>query len=732
MMIRSSLAYTVCTALLTSVANAQKVGVRSQEALACWNAALKWDFGCDISENACLCSNQPFLGTILTCARARMEDEVSISHAYQYIQNYCKYNAQNLYSFGSLESIYFNATLYAIEISNATMAMNKNEILFNPVDTENSLFETQFRAAYAAKRQYDLGTTYGYIMIFYWLCVGVVGSTFNYLLQKYPELIFRQSPTMNKIRKHLILPATFRGSHSRPVKLFMNLYLSAPTRGQSLILLGYFVLNIVLVLINYDVYDQNPYLTTTYMQYTKYIGNRTGIIAFTQLPLVILFAARNDVFISWTGWSYATMQIYHRWCARIMMMHAFVHSACFTAFAVNGHTIAYRWQEVINWRFGNIATYSGVIMVLMAFNAFRSRFYDVFYFFHKVFYVTFMIGLFRHCWDFGWMGWIYASLAIHGLERGARLFNTILSGWKNTSYAELYDDNTFKVSVKYSHRWELEPGQYCYLRILHKNLFWQAHPFSVYRSPHDDDSDIHFAIKAHNGATGIIRDYLASQSTRSAELSCMIEGPYGHRALVEKYSTVFLIAGGTGVTATYSYALYLKNLAKRGQKVVFIWVIQNPIPLEWFGEELLALMNLPNFELQIYITRNFQPRIEESSDSDSENDSTDVESFDEPRRAGSPSQKLKEKSSEKTLRGSPSMQKMLPAEQIQDQFSHLLFGKRPDIKEELTKFLKSTQGNMCVVSCGPPILVDNIRQSIVSNLEEPNGRVDYYEEAFSW
>ena len=460
------------------------------------------------------------------------------------------------------------------------------------------------------------------------------------------------------------------------------------------------------------------------------MGNRTGIIAFTQIPLVILFAARNNIFINLTGWSYDTMQIYHRWVARIMMLHTVIHSVCFTVLAVNGHTVAYRWQEVINWRFGNMATYFGIFMIIFAMNAFRSRFYDVFYFLHKCFYIIFMIGIFRHCWDFGWMGWVYASIAVHLLERAARLYNNLLSGWKNEAYAELFEDHAFRVSVKYSKRWDLGPGQYCYLRVLHKNLFWQAHPFSVYQSPDEEDKNIQFVIKAQQGATRTIANYLSQQHNNCAKLPVMIEGPYGVHAPVEKYETVFLIAGGMGVTATYSYALHLKRLAKPGQRIVFLWVIQNSIPLEWFSNELLSIAGQPNIDLRVHITRNFVPRTFSGRDSDDDDSEEEMETSITFTMEGE--REIRPKDSQRTLRGKPSLQKMLPVQRFQEDFSHCLYDKRPNINVEITKFLTETNGNMAIVSCGPPILVDAIRKSITSNLLETQGRIDYFEEAFSW
>ena len=195
-----------------------------------------------------------------------MDDEPSINHAYQYIQNNCKYNGKKQFSFGKLDDIYFNASMHILGAENATAIMERNENLINPVDTETSIFEKQFRAAYTAKHQYDLGTIFGCILIFYWVCIGVMGMSANFILQKYPELLFRNNEIVNSIRKYFILPATFKGHHSRPVKVFLNMTLSAPTRGQSLILLGYFILNIILLFVDYDVYQPNPFLPNLHDQ----------------------------------------------------------------------------------------------------------------------------------------------------------------------------------------------------------------------------------------------------------------------------------------------------------------------------------------------------------------------------------------------------------------------------------------------------------------------------------
>lgn len=713
-----------------------------------------------------------------------MESEPEINDAYQYIQNNCKYNGNIEYTFGKLDDMYYNATRNIIQTHNAASLKSAGHRLDVPVETDPKSFDSHYRVTHVARRQYEMGSQFGVIMISYWMGIAFMASLFNLILTLYPEVLQSNIKLIRVIRKHFTLPAMISDFHSRPVRLFFRFYLSAPTRGQSIILLGYFALNVIFLVIDYDIIVPNPFLVNRMDQHLRYLGNRSGIISFTQLPLVILFSGRNNILIKLTGWSYNTFQVYHRWVARVMVIQIIIHSVCFTWLAVIGHTVAYRWEDVINWRAGNIAAYSSVLMFIFALSAFRSRFYEVFLFTHKCFYIIFIVGIARHCWDFGWMGWVYSAIGIHALDRFLRVARVIVSGTRNDAYAVIYSDNTFRVSVEYSKRWDLKPGQYCYLRILTRDLFWQAHPFSIYKSPVEGDGCIHFAIKAKNGATKKIADKLNSQASKSDVFSVFIEGPYGVHAPVENYETIFLLAGGMGVTATFSYAYYLKELAKEGQKVIFLWVIQDTTPLEWFEQEMLFLTKAPNIELQIYITRKVRTSDEPEAKLGSEDESntssanqtsvvyeldtsnisstTISEDFKQPKidfnisYASLPTITVTGET-EKSLYSHPNQSSVplnaayipqsqnhyldvhstdgnssIHSEQVLNQFEDVIYNGRPKIQEEVSKFMIDGKGSMALVSCGPPTFIDYIRKSIVSNVKEATKRVDYFEEAFSW
>lgn len=65
-------------------------------------------------------------------------------------------------------------------------------------------------------------------------------------------------------------------------------------------------------------------------QFWRYFADRTGIISFANLPLVWLFAGRNDVLMWLTGWSFSTFNVFHRYSARIATVQGILHSIAYT------------------------------------------------------------------------------------------------------------------------------------------------------------------------------------------------------------------------------------------------------------------------------------------------------------------------------------------------------------------------------------------------------------------
>lgn len=67
-----------------------------------------------------------------------------------------------------------------------------------------------------------------------------------------------------------------------------------------------------------------------------YLTDRAGILAVANMPLVWIFAGRNDVFLWLTGWNFGTFNIFHRWVARVLTVQAIIHSIGYTVIYMMG------------------------------------------------------------------------------------------------------------------------------------------------------------------------------------------------------------------------------------------------------------------------------------------------------------------------------------------------------------------------------------------------------------
>ena len=137
----------------------------------------------------------------------------------------------------------------------------------------------------------------------------------------------------------------------------------------------------------------------------------------------------------------------------------------------------------------------------------QMKFYEGFAVLHKLLFIGFMVGIYRHCDDFGWMPWVYLTIAIYTAERAARLVKIGLSGVKNQATFTIIYENVVRISVNSHYRmWNPKPGNFVYIRILTYNLFWQAHPFTVFESPlATEQGNLQMVVKVKDGATKTLK-----------------------------------------------------------------------------------------------------------------------------------------------------------------------------------------------------------------------------------
>jgi len=73
-----------------------------------------------------------------------------------------------------------------------------------------------------------------------------------------------------------------------------------------------------------------------YSQGWRYVADRTGVLSYANLPVMWIFAGRNNIFLLATGWEFSTFGIFHRHIGVIATVQAIVHSVAYTVGGTKG------------------------------------------------------------------------------------------------------------------------------------------------------------------------------------------------------------------------------------------------------------------------------------------------------------------------------------------------------------------------------------------------------------
>lgn len=116
------------------------------------------------------------------------------------------------------------------------------------------------------------------------------------------------------------------------------------------------------------------------------------------------------------------------------------------------------------------------------------------------------------------------------------------------------------ISGKYIDSFKINPGQFMIVRFFTKNMWWQAHPFSLSMVP--NGKELRITVKELGDFTRIVKD--VPIGTR-----IMIDGPYGiFTNLFSVSQKVLFIAGGIGITPIRSL---MEEMLAKGKDVVLLY-----------------------------------------------------------------------------------------------------------------------------------------------------------------
>ncbi|KAK4495065.1 hypothetical protein PRZ48_013392 [Zasmidium cellare] len=537
------------------------------------------------------------------------------------------------------------------------------------------------------------------------------------------------------IRRHLVLPLAFGNHRETPF--------TVPTRVEGILIGLYVVMNFVFCFPGYHTFEGNLYAAETRIQLGQYFCNRAGTLAIANIPIIWIFATRNDPFLWLTGWSHASFSQFHRWAARTATLLAIAHGAGYSI--IDGWEGEYHeaWKKEF-WYCGAISVISMSMLVVSSLYFVRNRWYDVFLGIHFIFALMLLVCIWFHVKiQYGaFNGFIWPAVAIWSLDRLLRwtriLCISALPNLKGIKATATFDETKDLIRLDVTEFFKKHapiPGSFYYVYEPGRLRGYESHPFTlctwnhaipasrssssmsslespiekevekapqdpsdvkdvelgmVERTPTDDpipdkrkSAEAHhtFLIRPRNGFTGRLRTKTTASSgeTKSKDIRVLIEGPYGCELTLHQYSTVVLVVGGAGITAAISRMYSLLRTAASPHFVRLVWATQKREVVD----------DICAHELDGVLGN---PRLR-----------ADFYITSSP----TSSSRVGERKSITTLGGG-----------------------RPDIDAILQEERSRCQGSMAVFCCGPPSMEASTRNGVVKLLGEKGPHVAFYQERF--
>ncbi|KAF1947744.1 hypothetical protein EJ02DRAFT_449226 [Clathrospora elynae] len=384
---------------------------------------------------------------------------------------------------------------------------------------------------------------------------------------------------------------------------------SLPTNAVSLLVLAWVGLNIF----------YNLYRMPLSLMYLFAFADRCGIIFIANLPLLYLLAAKNQPIKLLTGYSYESLNIFHRRVGELMCLEAFLHFLGMVAVWYGllrhlGFTLArFLFNRVVLLGLAALIAYE--LIYFTSLGSFRQRWYEIFLGLHIVLQVAGLVFLwFHHQSSRLYVG---ISLAIFLIDRLVyRLW--LKSSTHPATLTVLEDDDTILLSANWEvdnqksalapknmkHGWKANEHIFISVPGLSRKHAIQSHPFTIFSAApttieNEQGKHVWFTLLIRPQATSGFTHTLLQHARHSPQTRIRLDGPYGSSHaldVLEASSTAIIIAGGSGIAVAYPllYALLHPPITdpesaskKFARKVKLLWITHAPTHRLWIPEDKL-------------------------------------------------------------------------------------------------------------------------------------------------
>lgn len=501
----------------------------------------------------CRCASIEWLGSVSNCISTKGDESGQIEHALAHVTKRCAQKAHLFFTVDDMVGFSENATQFL----EYPTAKDLKVQVYHPLSVNETAFEVYDRSFKQMNHHVFKTQWFGWGLVFFWALFVALYTVAN-INQKYFRVALFGKKTSQWCQK------TFM-----PVTPIFGL-----TRLNILIMSLFTVQTVLSTALSYTVELPNMYINDVYFLTLDLIGYRSGIIAFSLLPVVYIFGVRNNPFCYLTGLPSCEFIKYHKFVALIMSLEALVHSAVWTAYAIRSGGYM-SWSIDVYWRWGIVGTVIIFVMIGQSLRIVRTYMYEAFLVLHKVLSWLFIVAMWYHCDILGWMGWVYAMIAITVFDRVVRFFKIY---FVNRGFTEvrvkIVDDSVLKISIPKPLLFHAvyRPGTHLYLSFFHWPMWYncfQSHPFTLISSPVEYDGSMTVYVRVKKGVTRTLSN-LKTDDKGTVAMWSLIDGPYGGGAgNYAENDQLVGITGGIGICSV------LHHFYEKPQNSKLLWAVNN-------------------------------------------------------------------------------------------------------------------------------------------------------------
>ncbi|CAH2351127.1 ferric reductase transmembrane component 4 [[Candida] railenensis] len=665
----------------------------------------------------CTCHNSYAIATIAGCLNDGKAPDGSEKAYFAYCEKY-NYGTITEEMYWAAYENYTKYAVYPYEIEDYNMSV-PYEV---PLKLNSTLIKYYKQSYYNDYGNLRDSLYYGSGMLGYWALVFLLSGIVHWTKVLFPAFVKKfVGPISNCWRKNVTLPALFKKDKAKDISCYKVFNFLAPSRIESIIIFGFCLVTTFCSAYGLHYFDEDVLYADREHAMLKYCSDRTGIIATILVPLLILLAGRNN-FLQWiTGINFATFITYHKWVARVTFIEVVIHAAVWTKiFKLDNEMSEYYALNLMVW--GAVATVAGGLSWILSILYLRRNWYEIFLLVHIILAVFFVVGTWYHVIDLGYLEFLYASVAVWAFDRLVRVARLIHFGCPKAEVSLLANE-TLKVIVRRPKFWPAIPGGHAFVHFMRPSCFWQSHPFTFTVSP-DSDENIVMYCKVKGGVTHGLYQYLNTYPGKTTQIRVSLEGPYGEPTPARAYDSAVFIAGGNGIPGVYSEVLDLAMRATVSSKkaLKLHWIVKDYNSIFWFYDEILALSNT-KVQCTIHITREKNHFDDDRiSERNIDMHTSSDDSIPNEKKSQSPNFNSTDEVNANTI------------SMFKKDLRHVSFlESRPSIENIVKAEIEESYGSVAFVTCGHPLMVDEVRYCCAHALYDSKGkRVDFFEQLQIW